>query len=127
MVWADENYFFPALLLFLCTSPYKIFLNRHLDFVWSFARLLGHQMDIQFPPDSNNRVGSLVDEALANFSPAAYFPSDKEVIVDPTMDRPVPRSGSDKQGFLVDGQIRTMLKTTIERLGVLKCMSLSLI
>ncbi|VDK32810.1 unnamed protein product [Taenia asiatica] len=66
----------------------------HVDFVWSFACLLGKQMDIQVPSVSVPAMAaSFVKEALIDFTPKSYVQSDKEVFVDTSVSRPRTSNG----------------------------------
>ena len=64
----------------------------------------------------------LVKEALANYTPEAYVQSNKEVIVDPTVNKPAAASDLvDHRCLILDDQISAMLRTSMARLSGLKC------
>uniref|UniRef100_A0A5K3EGL9 UBA_e1_C domain-containing protein n=2 Tax=Mesocestoides corti TaxID=53468 RepID=A0A5K3EGL9_MESCO len=86
----------------------------HTRFVWTFARLLAYQSDIEFPAlESNTPPSSLIAEALADFTPAPFTPSQKEVVTDTSVKaKPAPVEPlSDSKA-----ELQTLLKVAIERL-----------
>ncbi|VDM17019.1 unnamed protein product [Hydatigera taeniaeformis] len=93
----------------------------HIDFVWSFARLLCKQMDIQLPSVSTSATASsLVKEALINFSPRPYVQSDKEVIVDTSVSRPMLSNGP-SSCLIADGAFHLQLEIAIAILSKPDC------
>ncbi|KAL5107445.1 Ubiquitin-like modifier-activating enzyme 6 [Taenia crassiceps] len=93
-------------------------LNKlHVDFVWSFARLLGKQMGIQIPTASMSAVPvSFVKEALIDFTPKPYVQSDKEVIVDTSVSRPTP-STSPSPCIVASNEFYVQLEIAITQMG----------
>nr|VZI21264.1 unnamed protein product [Spirometra erinaceieuropaei] len=57
----------------------------HVQFVWSFARLLAQQMGLQCPQADDRSVATIVEQYLSDFIPQPYAPSTKEIITDPTV------------------------------------------
>uniref|UniRef100_A0A183T6K7 UBA_e1_C domain-containing protein n=1 Tax=Schistocephalus solidus TaxID=70667 RepID=A0A183T6K7_SCHSO len=67
----------------------------HVQFVWSFARLLAHQMGIKYPQaDDHHSAATLLEEYLSDFTLQPYTTSDKEILTDPSIRRkPDAKSG----------------------------------
>ncbi|BHF68111.1 Ubiquitin-like modifier-activating enzyme 6 [Sparganum proliferum] len=57
----------------------------HVQFVWSFARLLAQQMGLQYPQADDRSAATIVEQYLSDFIPQPYEPSAKEIITDPTV------------------------------------------
>ncbi|KAH9280853.1 Ubiquitin-like modifier-activating enzyme 6 [Echinococcus granulosus] len=93
----------------------------HVDFVWSFARLLGKQAGIHIPSISVPAMAaSFVKEALMDFTPKPYVPSDKEVIVDTSVSRPTPLDGPSSCPT-ADDEFHAQLEIAIARLSDPDC------
>ncbi|KAL5969220.1 Ubiquitin-like modifier-activating enzyme 6 [Taenia solium] len=89
----------------------------HVDFVWSFACLLGKQMDIRVPSVSRPAMAaSFVKEALIEFTPKPYFQSDKEVLVDTSVSRPRTSNGFSSRPIAND-EFYVQLEIAIAQLG----------
>lgn len=89
---------------------------RHVDFVWSFARLLCLQSRLEPPPRclGASERGLLVS-FLNSFSSKPYIPSEKVVIVDPSVQKPVKGVESNDCPTL-DNQLRDALEVAIQKL-----------
>ncbi|KAM7543298.1 hypothetical protein Aperf_G00000013701 [Anoplocephala perfoliata] len=90
--------------------------SLHVDFIWSFTRLLCLQSGMEPPPrclgTSERRL--LVD-FVNNFSAKPYIPSEKVVIVDPSVQKPVKRVEINACPTL-DNQLRDALEVSIQKL-----------
>ncbi|KAM3185930.1 hypothetical protein ACTXT7_005367 [Hymenolepis weldensis] len=90
--------------------------SLHLEFIWSFSRLLCLQSGMPLPSRTlGDFERNLLTNAVKSFTSKPYIPLDKEVVVDPTVQRPVKKAATEECPAL-DNNLRDALQKAIETL-----------
>ncbi|VUZ49084.1 unnamed protein product [Hymenolepis diminuta] len=90
--------------------------SLHLEFIWSFSRLLCLQSGMPLPSRTlGDFERNLLANAVKSFTSKPFIPLDKEVVVDPTVQRPAKKSAIEECPAL-DNNLRGALQKAIETL-----------